>query len=252
MIDKGGILNENIRDIASVKSGFGDVESKFREGIDYAVLESARKLDKNEYNLNSRLGYISLNQRLSNDEVLSVAYQYTHNGRVYQVGEFANGSIPGTSVSTLSDQEPELENNSLITKLLKSNITDVSQPVWDLMMKNIYNTGAFNIPEDNFRLNILFLDPSPINYISPIDENSWPKDLDKQVLLKTFGFDKLNIYMDPVSNGDGFFDYIPGITIDPQYGRIIFPQVEPFGKFLFDLLKNKKGLEDYDLSLIHI
>ena len=246
LIDKGGILNENIRDIASVKSGFGDVELKFREGIDYAVLESARKLDKNEYNLNSRLGYISLNQRLSNDEVLSVAYQYTHNGRVYQVGEFANGSIPGTSVSTLPDQEPELENNSLITKLLKSNITDVSQPVWDLMMKNIYNTGAFNIPEDNFRLNILFLDPSPINYISPIDENSWPKDLDKQVLLKTFGFDKLNIYMDPVSNGDGFFDYIPGITIDPQYGRIIFPQVEPFGKFLFDLLRNKQGLEDYD------
>ena len=246
LIENGGILNKKIRDISSVKLGFGNEQVKFKEGTDYAVLESARKLKKNEYSINSRLGYISLNQRLSNDEVLSVSYQYTYNGKVYQVGEFANGSVPGTSVSSIDDQEIQLENNSLITKLLKSNLTDVSQPLWDLMMKNIYSTGAFNISEENFRLNILFLDPSPINYISPVDRASWPENLENQVLLKTFGLDKLNIYKDPVPDGDGFFDYIPGITIDPQSGRIIFPQVEPFGNFLFDLLKNVQGMEDYD------
>ncbi len=246
LIENGGILNNKIRDISSVKLGFGNEQSKFKEGTDYAVLESARKLEKNEYILNSRLGFISLNQRLSNDEVLSVSYQYTYNGKVYQVGEFANGSVPGTTISTSDDQEPQLENNSLITKLLKSNLTDVSQPIWDLMMKNIYSTGAFNLSEENFRLNILYLDPSPINYISPIDQNYWPENLENQVLLKTFGLDKLNIYKDPVPNGDGFFDFIPGITIEPQSGRIIFPKVEPFGNFLFNLLKNDKVLEDYN------
>jgi cell surface protein SprA len=32
---------------------------------------------------------VSLNQQLQPDEVLGVAYQYTFNGKVYQVGEFA-------------------------------------------------------------------------------------------------------------------------------------------------------------------
>ena len=176
LINDGGILTQDIRDISSVQSGFGIHNQKFKEGIDYAVLESARKLNENEYSLNSTLGYISLNQRLSNDEVLAVSFQYTYNGKVYQVGEFANGSVPGT---TVSNNDEQLNNNSLVTKLLKSNLTDVKQPVWNLMMKNIYNTGAFDLSKEDFRLNILYTDPSPINYISPIDEDSWPKNLEK-------------------------------------------------------------------------
>ena len=243
LINDGGILTQDIRDISSVQSGFGTHNQKFKEGIDYAVLESARKLNENEYSLNSTLGYISLNQRLSNDEVLAVSFQYTYNGKVYQVGEFANGSVPGT---TVSNNDEQLNNNSLVTKLLKSNLTDVKQPVWNLMMKNIYNTGAFDLSKEDFRLNILYTDPSPINYISPIDQDSWPKNLENQVLLKTFGLDKLNLYLDPVDKGDGFFDYVPGITIDPKSGRIIFPNVEPFGSYLFDILKSENGIENYN------
>ena len=33
-------------------------------------------------------------------------------------------------------------------------------------------------------------------------------------------------------NPDGNFDFFPGITIDPDLGRIIFPTVEPFGNYL--------------------
>ena len=246
LINDGGILTQDIRNISSVQLGFGTENKKFKEGIDYAVLESARKLSENEYTLNPRLGYISLNQRLSNDEVLSVSFQYTYNGKVYQVGEFANGSIPGTTVSSSELSGNQLNNNSLITKLLKSNITDVIAPVWDLMMKNIYSTGAFNLSEKDFRLNILYTDPSPINYISPVDKDIWPQNIENQILLKTFGLDKLDLYQDPVIEGDGFFDYVPGITIDPQSGRIIFPQVEPFGSFLFNVLNSKSGSENYN------
>ena len=249
-----GILNENIRDIATVNNGFNNV--KVSEGIDYAVLESARKLKPQEFTFHPQLGYISLNQRLSNDEILGIAFQYTYFGKVYQVGEFANGDIPGTSI-IINNQtqaqtqaiQQQVQTNNLIVKMLKSSLTDVRQPVWNLMMKNIYNTGAFQISEDDFRLNILYTDPSPLNYLIPVDRSIWPEELDEEILLNTMKLDRLNAYQDFVPNGDGFFDYLPGITIDPRYGRIIFPKVEPFGEFLFDLLDNPKSAkEDYDIN----
>ena len=64
-------------------------------------------------------------------------------------------------------------------------------------------------------------------------------------MLKVFNVDKLNYTNDPQDGGDGFFDFIPGTTIDPQKGRIIFTTVEPFGKHLFEKLRTN-GSEDYD------
>ena len=34
----------------------------------------------------------------------------------------------------------------------------------------------------------------------------------------------------------GFFDFLPGITVDEQYGKIFFTKVEPFGNFLHTTL----------------
>ena len=246
-IGSTGVLNEAIRDIATVQQGFGNYAATVQEGIDFAVLESARKLNPNEYQLHPQLGYISLNQRLSNDEVLGVAFQFTYQGKLYQVGEFANGGVPGTTVASNAETtRPQVQTNNLVVKLLKSNLTDIRQPIWDLMMKNIYNSGAFQIDQEDFRLTVLWSDPSPINYLTPVDTEIWPEDLEEQILLNTFALDRLDNYQDPAPKGDGFFDYIPGITIDPKFGRIIFPSVEPFGHFLFDLLRDlKNGQEDY-------
>ena len=241
-IGRGGVLNSEIRDIASTSRSFGAYNNVVNEGFDYAILESARKLSQSEYKLHPQLGYISLNQRLSNDEVLAVAFQFTFKGKVYQVGEFANGSIETTTIdSNPTGENQSIINNNLVVKLLKSNITDVRQPIWNLMMKNIYNTGAFQLAEENFRLNILYSDPSPINYLTPVDKSIWPENMDNRILLNTFNLDQLNLYQDPQPEGDGFFDYIPGITIEPQYGRIIFPNIEPFGEYLFELLDDPKS-----------
>ena len=89
------VLTPAIRDIATVDRGFGPVTVS--EGTDYAKLENARQLKPSEYVVNTQLGYISLNQRLSNDEVLGVAFQYTINGEVFQVGEFANDGVNATN-----------------------------------------------------------------------------------------------------------------------------------------------------------
>ncbi|NAY92797.1 cell surface protein SprA [Muricauda sp. JGD-17] len=231
-----GALTQSIRDIATVESGFNIPGYPVNQGFDYAILENARKLEQGrDYQFNTQLGYISLNQRLSNDEVLGVAFQYTFNGEVYQVGEFANGGVDATTVT--GGVNPIVENNTLILKMLKSNITNVEDPIWDLMMKNIYSTGAFQLDQEDFKLNILYSDPTPRNYITPVDPNAgWPDGLEDRILLNVFNLDRLNIYNDIQPGGDGFFDYVPGITVDTQSGRIIFTKVEPFGEFLFDEL----------------
>ncbi len=244
LIGSGGALTDNVRDIATVESAFNPASFVAgynpNQGFDYAILENARKLEQGrDFSFNSQLGYISLNQRLSNDEVLAVAFQYTFQGEVFQVGEFANGGLDATTVSPGAN--PIIENNTLILKLLKSNITNITDPIWDLMMKNIYATGAFRLSEEDFKLNILYSDPTPRNYITPIDEgpgSGWPEGLQERILLDVFNLDRLNAYNDLQPGGDGFFDFYPGITVDTQGGRIIFTKVEPFGEYLFETLEN--------------
>ena len=163
-IGGGGILTGDIRDIATAKDGFGSLSSQVIEGRDYAILESARKLNPTEYTLHKQLGYISLTQPLNNDEVLAVAFQYTANGQVYQVGEFAGDGVAATTVSGLP-AAPIVSNNSLVVKMLKSSVLDVAQPVFDLMMKNVYNIGAFQLDQEDFVFNIVYTDPSPTNFL---------------------------------------------------------------------------------------
>ncbi|GAA4800182.1 cell surface protein SprA [Litoribaculum gwangyangense] len=252
----GSQITEAIRDIATVQSGI--LVSGVNEGFDYASLENARKLTNGqEYTLNKDLGYISLNQRLNNDEVLAVAFQYTLGGKVYQVGEFANDGIDATDVTTNNQgQVTQVINSNLVLKMLKSSITNVNQPIWDLMMKNIYDTGAYNLNQDDFKLNIFYNEASPLNFITPVgasfnvDINGTPvtgstddNDLIENVpLLRVFNLDKLNFNNDPQSRGDGFFDFVPGITVIPQNGKIVFTSAEPFGEYLFNVL----GGGDYE------
>ncbi|MEP6928729.1 MAG: cell surface protein SprA, partial [Flavobacterium sp.] len=77
--------------------------------------------------------------------------------------------------------------------------------------------------------------PDPNNYY-----------ITKTPLLNVFDIDQLNYNNDPQKGGDGFFDYIPGITVDAQNGRIIFTTKEPFGERLFAKLKTAGSVEDYN------
>ena len=242
-----GLLNSNIREIATSNSGFNTTVT---EGQDYSKLENARKLDANEYTFNPQLGYISLQQRLAGDEILAVAYQYTIGDKVYQVGEFGSDGVTATLVTGNTPSTKAVITQSLILKMLKSSLTNVKNPVWNLMMKNIYQIpGAYQIKQDNFRFNILYTDPSPLNYITEakdISGNPIPFPLNPLLenkiaetpLLKVFNLDKLNSNNDPQVGGDGFFDFLPGLTIDAQNGRIIFTTKEPFGATLFSKLSN--------------
>ncbi len=153
-----GLLNPNIRDIVTSSQGFNNQGGTVSEGNDYSKLENARKLATNEYTFNPQLGYLSLQQRLANDEVLAVAYQYTIGDAVYQVGEFGTDGVDATVVTGIGSPTESVSTQSLILKMLKSNLTNVQKPVWNLMMKNIYSLNAYQISPQNFKMTINRLD----------------------------------------------------------------------------------------------
>ena len=246
--DAGSQLTNSVRDIASVQAGI--LVPNVNEGIDYGKLENAKKLRENiDYKIHPQLGYISLTQKLDNDEILAVAFQFTVGDQVFQVGEFANDGVQATEV--FSNGENQVVNsNNLILKLLKSTVTNIEEPIWDLMMKNIYNTGAFQLEREDFKLNIFYKESSELNYISPTDGTPFPNPLsgnlpiEEQPLLSFFNFDRLNYNNDPQINGDGFFDFVPEMTVVQETGKIIFTKVEPFGEYLFESLRLNVG-ENY-------
>lgn len=191
---------------------------------DFQLINFARQLNANEFTLNSRMGYISLNQPLNNDEVLAVAFEFQMNGQVYQVGEF-------------SRQEPtNIQNpNVLFLKLLKPISIRPDLPTWKLMMKNIYSLGSYSIQQKEFKLQVIYADDkskSPSPWVPAEKLQGVP-------LVRILNLDRVNVQGEP--NPDGQFDWIDGVTVQPQQGRIIFPVLEPFGKFLRNQFQDPNG-----------
>lgn len=181
-------------------------------GKDFEKVESARLLSQSEYVLNPTLGYISLRSAIDSDETLGVAYEYTYQGKVFQVGEFSS------DISTTDE--------SLYLKLLKGTTVSPALPMWRLMMKNVYSLGAYQLQKKNFRLDIKYLSDTTgleINYLPEASISGKP-------LLQIMNLDRIDSNQE--SNPDGFFDYVEGYTVQPANGKIIFPVAEPFGSHL--------------------
>jgi len=234
--------NSGIRNISSVNSTLQ--EFNMEEGTDYSVLENARKLDANEYRINNQLGFISLNRRLNDGEVLAVAYEYTVAGGVtgstknsFKVGEFSNDGI----------QSP----NALAVKLLRSEILktkrddgsggEESFPTWRLMMKNVYALGAFPLTQDGFRFEIQYRDDQT-GISSNVLQNAKTTGISNLPLIQILKLDQLD--QSQFRSPDGFFDYIEGITVNSQNGFIFFPEPEPFGIDLVKQNSNDIGLNE--------
>lgn len=188
----------------------------FEGGRDYEKVESARLLTTSEYTLNEQLGYISINATLNADDVLAVAYEYTYNGRVYQVGEFSD------DITTTAD--------CLYLKMLKGTTVAPQLPMWRLMMKNVYSLGATKVSSSHFKMQIKYLSDTTgtaINYL-PVPSMA------NKTLLQVMNLDRLDSNKE--TNPDGLFDFIDGYTIIPSRGKIIFPVAEPFGAHLAEAI----------------
>ncbi|NBX11360.1 MAG: cell surface protein SprA, partial [Chitinophagaceae bacterium] len=161
----------------------------------------ARKLQPTEYYFNPQIGFVSLNQPLQPDEVLGLAFQYTYNGKVYQVGEFSQDVPPDTSGNS---------QRVLFLKLLKATSQRTQLPIWDLMMKNVYSVGFGQLERQDFSLDILYEEPSlgEKRYLPPTDVVDPYKGMP---IISQVNLDRLNNQNDP--QPDGIFDFIEGYTV---------------------------------------
>ena len=218
----------SVDNITSYMQGAG-----FTAGADYEKVESARLLNSSEYTFNAQLGFITLSQPLSADQVLAVAFQYQVIGdtTVYQVGELTTDGV----------NDP----NTLVVKLIKGAGVDTRSPLWKLMMKNVYFLRSTQIGRENFRLNILYESREGgvgIGYFTSGPKEGIP-------LIELFGLDR----MDASQNyyyADGVFDWFDsaafkGGIIQASTGRIFFPYVEPFGRDLRGLIGDDDFAQEY-------
>ena len=99
---------------------------------------------------------------------------------IFQVGEFAsNNDAP----------------NALFVKLLKNTNFTPKTALWDLMMKNIYSLGSYQLSSDDFVLDIYYENTNEngalVNYI--------PEQSDTSVhgipLLRLLNLDNLNVHV---------------------------------------------------------
>lgn len=185
----------------------------FSSGTDYIKTESMRMLTTSEYTIYPNLGYISLNSALNSDEVLAVAFEYTLGGKVYRVGEFSN---------TIASP------NTLVLKLIKGTSLTPQHTTWNLMMKNIYSIGAYQVNSEDFRLDVMYQNDKTGTAIPFVPVGA----IDGKQLIEVLNLDKLNSQLDPYP--DGRFDFIDKITINSSNGRVIFPVREPFGEYLYN------------------
>ncbi|THH37955.1 T9SS outer membrane translocon Sov/SprA [Neolewinella litorea] len=222
---------ENLRDIDRTVAVLQSAQFGLEQIRDFEKV-SARKLDPREYTVNPELGFISLNINVQPDQVVAVSYRYKYNGEIFKVGELS------VNTDNSSSDTSNFANQVLITKLLKSSTQRVSEPAWDLMMKNVYSLGAYQVNQEDFRLDVQYENPGQgFQRFLPV-----PTDLPGGTfnpipgvpLIRAFNLDRLNTQGDP--QPDGVFDFVPGITINPSTGRIYFPVLEPFGSDLAERL----------------
>ncbi len=167
------------------------------------------KLKKDDqYTLHPETGYITLNTNVQPEQAIAVAYRVENNAGPDDddfYGDFTN-VVRDTS-------------SRLVLKLVKPRNVETNpqwKAAWNLMLKNIYPIGGRDLKKEKFTLNIYYQPPG-----AALQDN-----IEQVNLLQLLKLDKT----DESGTGppDNKFDFIPGLTIDPARGEIIFPTLEPF------------------------
>ena len=205
-------------------------QSRDFEKVSAVILNEGR-----DYTVNKELGFVSLNYAVQPDHVIGISYQYSYNGEIYQVGEFSNKVPPVTFSTETAVDTTDIDTNRVqqvvFTKMLKSATQRVDLPLWDLMMKNVYNIGAYNVNPDDFQFGIYYDEPGiGEKQFLPVETGA-----DQFPLISLFNLDRLNSQNDPCPDGE--FDFVPGLTINQRNGRVMFPLLEPFGSSLVNIFK---------------
>lgn len=252
--DDAGALPDNRNDRYDDTPG-GEVDTYLRNGQANAAayLKDQRGLSEDDfqigrfkrlepgrdYTYDEVLGYISLTQRLQENEALAIAFRYRAGGRIYQVGDFSSetGGAGGGQ-----------DEDRLVLKLLRpsqlrqpSPATGYNPAVWYLELRNLYRLPGRGINPEDFELEIYYQPPGKTaqKFLTELGA--------QRTLLQLLGLDRLNQDQAPVP--DNRFDFLTSITIDPGEGLLIFPFLEPFGKRLEQLIEATELPDDQKAAL---
>ncbi len=184
-----------------------------------------------DFTYNDVTGILTLNQNVQEDQVVAVAYRVQGPTAVEPDDQIFGTFSSDPRLKTYPDpQKPETQIPSrLVLKLVKPKNLGPSFPLaWKQKVKTIYSLNMRNVKkEDIANFKVVFR-----NGAQP-DEEILPNT--SVNLLKLFGLD----YTD--DNGgppDNKIDFLPGITVDPVRGEIIFPTLEPWDDGLVRLYTN--------------
>ncbi len=178
-----------------------------------------------DYSIDQYRGFITLTSRLSPDEALAVAYEYTDiNGNIHTVGDLT-GSSSSSSGGGLTDTR-------LVLKLLRRQKPQPTDVTWPLTLRNIYRLPASNLMEENFKLRIQY-DKAGQRADEKIPGLSIPNE---PQLLEMLGLDRIS--RSNYNKSDTEVDFDTG-TLDARNGRIIFPYLEPFGRRIRDIIEGR-------------
>jgi len=227
------IGNTDFREKTTAVSSLISGSLPLTNAVDFELVENMKLLDPNAFSFHPQLGYVSLNSPVRSDQVLFVAYEYTLNGQIFQVGEFSQ-DIPSNA----------LNSNVLFLKELKPSVVrpeydNAPFPTWDLMMKNIYSIGGYGLQSDGFFLDIKYESGTSAGKINFFPDGA----LQNRPLLQVMRLDLLtnNTSLGP----DNYFDFIEGLTIVADKGLIIFPLLEPFGSHLSEQMSSANDSAKY-------
>ena len=165
-----------------------------RPALDYEPHRECTTPCPSEYTLHNTLGYLSLTTPLAADEALAVAYEFTYEGKVYRVGEFAADQSEGTS-------------SLLFVKLLKGTDFSPKAPTWPLMMRNAYRLGAgiTALQRAGFQLDVVYRDDATGRALPYLPDGP----LKGKQLLSVLGLDRLDAQQE--ARSDGHFELRGGL-----------------------------------------
>jgi hypothetical protein len=189
-----------------------------------------------DFKLHPETGYITILTNLQEQDIIAVAYRVQGptsgpNDDMY-FGEFAN-EVGDSAI--------------LILKLIKpQNLQPRFETAWKLQLRNIYYLGGRDIKPEGFDFKINYENEGQGD---PVQEMIGT-DGQQVRLLQAFGLDRYGASRDN-PNPDGYFDWIPNVTVLPQSGEVIFPVLEPFGRDLPNVLPDTLAYKNiYDTQKV--
>ncbi|MBL7127800.1 MAG: hypothetical protein ISS16_02325 [Ignavibacteria bacterium] len=161
-----------------------------------------RKLNPNEYYISEYAGMIGFKINIPSNFHAGIVYK-TSNVKKYGIGSYES-----TQTDTLLLKMFKTENQS----------PDQTPLAWELKLKNVYRLPITNVLQSPFLLDVVIDDYNVYRSIIP----------GMNILL--LQITQLDRYQpnSRIPPPDGIFDFLPGLTIIPETGDIIFPTFRPF------------------------